>query len=312
MSKDHQDPLGDEIKELEMQEAGRKLMPGIPVIARLDGRSFHSFCRNLNKPFDENFHTCMVETTKALVEEFTAAVGYTQSDEITLAWNKPEMFDGRFQKLTSVLSGFASSVFTLEVLKHLPGKEKLIPCFDCRVWQMPSPQEALKVFYWREADAVKNSVSQATRAYYSHNQVNNKKRPEMMDMLREKGINWNEYEPWKKRGVYVKRKTFQRTLTHEERMNIPESNRPEIGQLFTRSKVEIIDLPPLRKVLDPAKVIFAKNIPEREDHHSRQELLLRNGRWGTCADCPRISGKVYPEHCQFTDRYDHLLTAKDN
>jgi len=34
----------------------------------------------------------------------------------------------------------------------------------------------------------------------------------------------------------------------------------------------------------------------------------RNGRWGTCGDCPRDSnGIVYPEFCKFTDRYDHNL-----
>lgn len=38
----------------------------------------------------------------------------------------------------------------------------------------------------------------------------------------------------------------------------------------------------------------------------------RNGRWGTCAGCPRDSwGHVYPEFCKDTDRYDHQLTAKD-
>jgi hypothetical protein len=34
----------------------------------------------------------------------------------------------------------------------------------------------------------------------------------------------------------------------------------------------------------------------------------RNGRWGTCSDCPRdSSGNAYPEFCEWTDRYDHNL-----
>lgn len=41
------------------------------------------------------------------------------------------------------------------------------------------------------------------------------------------------------------------------------------------------------------------------DHHSRAELIARNGRWGTCVDCPRENGTVYPERCEFTARYDH-------
>ena len=49
----------------------------------------------------------------------------------------------------------------------------------------------------------------------------------------------------------------------------------------------------------------------KSDHHSRAELLARNGRWGTCAACPRRDGKVYPEECEFTTRSDHALTAEN-
>lgn len=38
--------------------------------------------------------------------------------------------------------------------------------------------------------------------------------------------------------------------------------------------------------------------------------FARNGRWGTCVDCPRDSeGAIYPEFCQYTERYDHLLSV---
>lgn len=34
--------------------------------------------------------------------------------------------------------------------------------------------------------------------------------------------------------------------------------------------------------------------------------FARNGRWGTCASCPRDSDhNVYPEFCVYTERYDH-------
>jgi len=40
------------------------------------------------------------------------------------------------------------------------------------------------------------------------------------------------------------------------------------------------------------------------------ECFSRNGRWGTCGDCPITSeGKYFPEFCPNTDRYDHQLTA---
>lgn len=50
----------------------------------------------------------------------------------------------------------------------------------------------------------------------------------------------------------------------------------------------------------------------KPDHHSRAELIARNGRWGTCGACPRDHmGKVFPERCDYTDRYDHNLKPQD-
>lgn len=38
--------------------------------------------------------------------------------------------------------------------------------------------------------------------------------------------------------------------------------------------------------------------------------FARNGRWGTCVDCPRDNdGNAYPEFCTNTQRYDHQLTV---
>ena len=38
------------------------------------------------------------------------------------------------------------------------------------------------------------------------------------------------------------------------------------------------------------------------------ECFARNGRWGTCSECPRDSdGRVLPELCQHTGRGDHHL-----
>ena len=40
--------------------------------------------------------------------------------------------------------------------------------------------------------------------------------------------------------------------------------------------------------------------------------FMRNGRWGTCASCPRDNqNHAYPEFCEYTDRYDHQLTLDE-
>lgn len=51
---------------------------------------------------------------------------------------------------------------------------------------------------------------------------------------------------------------------------------------------------------------FASERQAREEM-SKTKLMTRNGRHGTCVDCPRVHGEVYPELCKFTARYDHNL-----
>jgi hypothetical protein len=44
----------------------------------------------------------------------------------------------------------------------------------------------------------------------------------------------------------------------------------------------------------------------------RWEQFMRNGRWGTCVDCPTDNNRrSLPELCVNTDRYDHNLTLDE-
>ena len=77
------DAMGDRMKLYESAEAGRRLMPLLPAVARLDGKGFSGFTRGLARPFDVRLSNLMVETTTFLVEETNAVCGYTQSDGAT-------------------------------------------------------------------------------------------------------------------------------------------------------------------------------------------------------------------------------------
>jgi tRNA(His) 5'-end guanylyltransferase len=102
------DNFGDHMKSYEKQTCGIKMLPRIPVIARLDGKGFSKFTKGLKRPYDERLSKLMVETTKYLVKETNANCGYTQSDEITLVWyvesyESSIYFDGRLFKMISDL-----------------------------------------------------------------------------------------------------------------------------------------------------------------------------------------------------------------
>lgn len=93
-------------------ESARRFMPGLSIIARLDGRNFHTFTKDLKRPFDERFSGEMIQTTKDLISETQAIIVYTQSDEITLLFYANDtkgqvFFGGRIQKMNSILSSLA-------------------------------------------------------------------------------------------------------------------------------------------------------------------------------------------------------------
>lgn len=258
------DDLGDRMKELEMAEAGRKALPGIPLIVRLDGRAFHTLTRKMRRPYDVAFMEAMKQTTQFLVAEFRPIVGYTQSDEITLVFRNPEnLFSGRFQKLTSVLAGFASAVFARHHLvnstvdkENCPGwPTDTVECFDARAWQVPDLETALDVLIWREDDATKNSVAMLAQAHYSHKELHGKGRADQLDMLKAKGINWNKEPTHFKRGVYVKHRTVRRMLTADEWTRIPEKFRPPQDSVVERGEVYVLDIDPIRRFQRPDAIL---------------------------------------------------------
>ena len=268
--------MGDRHKAFEARETQHKVMPGLPVLVRLDGRAFHTFTRGLIRPFDERLSRSMIETTKFLVEETHASIGYTQSDEISLAYpctdpSKPVMFDGRIQKLCSILASTATAKFNQQILANIPEKAHLLPLFDARVYQYPTLALTAESFLWREADATRNSLTMAAHAYYSHKELHKAGYAKKHDLLHAKGINWNDYSAAQKRGAYVRRETVLKELTLDELARIPEKHRPT-GPVL-RSILKELDMPPIHRVTNIEGVLFFGEKPvERSEPDSDTEM----------------------------------------
>lgn len=253
------DILGDRMKAFESIEAGRRLIPGLPVMVRLDGRSFHTFTRGMPRPYFEPMSMAMIETAKYLVTQTNACFAYTQSDEITLGfWNEDPrnalLFDGRIQKLTSVLAGMATAKFNQEVLKRMPEKADMLPVFDARVFSMPSLDEMVECVLFRALDCSKNSITMAASAYYSHKELHGKSSADKHEMLYAKGVNWAHYPSFFKDGTFVRREKILRELTPEELAVIPEVHRPK-GPV-ERSVVMEVDTPPFPWLANPKEFLF--------------------------------------------------------
>lgn len=254
--------LGDKCKYFESLETSRKAMKGLPLMARLDGIAFHTFTKGLKRPYHQGLCDLMISTAKRLVEETHAIIGYTQSDEITLTWYVPAdspgeyMHGGKYQKLCSRLAAIATGHFNHHI-SMIPEKVSApIQLFDCRIWQVPSLDEAFLSYLWRERDATKNSITMAAGAYYSHRELHGKNSADKHDMLHEKGVNWNDYPSHFKRGTYVRIGTVDRHLTEEELSAIPEKHRPT--GIVTRGCMETMEIPPLDKIANPVDVLFRR------------------------------------------------------
>ena len=227
--------LGERMKEYVMQSHTR-LLRRVPVIMRLDGKAFHTWTRELDRPFDRNLMHIMQKTMLALCEQIQGCVlGYTQSDEITLvlvdyqriesmAW-----FDNQVQKMCSVAASIATSAFEkalheeideLEVdaqkyywdnqlftqeecleKMHLLIDKKWKANFDARAFNIPI-HEVINNLIWRQQDATRNSILSVAQSLYPHKELQGIGTKELQNkMLTEKYVNWNDYKTDEKRGI---------------------------------------------------------------------------------------------------------------
>lgn len=86
----------------------------------------------------------------------------------------------------------------------------------------------------------------------------------------EKGVNWNDYPVFFKRGTYAQRKVIERKLTDEEWNKIPEKHRLTLDRntIVKRHEIRILDMPIFSKVTNRENVIFEgedPNVAENAD-----------------------------------------------
>jgi len=265
------DDLGDRMKAYEAIETSRKFDHRQPVYARIDGRGFSRFTRGMTRPFDPNMTGCMVDVTKYLVDQTHAAIGYVQSDEISLAWHDTEtaehtklFFSGKIQKQCSVLASMAAARFAAAYMDHFGKLSDEYPHFDCRILQMPSRSEVANMFLWRALDARKNAVSMAARNHFSHSALQNKSSGDMIKMLADAGVYMDGYPGSFTHGTWIKRVSEMRNLTTDELERIPEKHRPDPSVPVMRSTIREIDVGDFSTVSNRVEVIFDDAIPIRK------------------------------------------------
>ncbi len=183
------------------------VLPGMFMVARLDGRSFTRLTKEVcqfEAPFDERFRDLMVETAESLMTcGFRVIYAFTESDEISLLFDQDEQLFGRkLRKYNSTLAGEASAKFSL-----LLGS---VATFDCRISQLPSISLVVDYFRWRNEDAARNALN--AYCYWTHRKLGLDERAatekvfglsvsQKNELLFEQGINFDSVPSWQKRGI---------------------------------------------------------------------------------------------------------------
>lgn len=239
------------------------MIPTLPVIIRLDGNNFHNWTKGLERPFDKKMTELMIKTTKFLVQETNAIIGYTQSDEITLVLYSDDRKsliynDGKKQKILSKLTAKCVNFFNEKRKELLPTHDK-VAVFDCRIYQVPTLHDACVQLLWRENDAIKNSIQMLGHSQYSEKQLFKLNTSEIQyKLMFEKGINWNDLETKFKRGSYIKRLKTSKPFSSDELKTLPKMHKAHKNPnlIIERSIVKEIEFPILNKISNKVDVIF--------------------------------------------------------
>lgn len=209
------------------------------TLIRLDGKAFHTYTRGLEKPFDDKLINDMDETAKYLCKNIQGAkFAFVQSDEISIlltdfdklqtsAW-----LNGNVQKITSISASLATAKFN----ELRPNK---IALFDSRVFTISSNVEIENYFISRQQDTVRNSISSVAQSLYSNTELYKVNVDEMQELCFKKGVNWNEFDPKKKRGRIIVKEYYDKDGAQRSKW---VSIAPPI---FTQERKKLSDLIPM-------------------------------------------------------------------
>ena len=267
MGKIKKDTLGDRMKNYESITRDF-LIPKVPTIMRLDGKAFHTYTKQFKRPFDKVLIDMMDETAKYLCSKIQGAkFAYVQSDEITIFISDMDSiesqmwYDGNIQKMTSVSASMAAAKFNhLMFLNKLESitkidekslgpryhridledilKKMTLAEFDSRVFQVPNKEEVVNNFLWRQQDATRNSISAVAQSLYSAKELHKVNTDQMQELIFQKGINWNDYDPKLKRGRFIYKVNYFNGIDFNL---VPEAEKNNAGVL--RTKWESLECP---------------------------------------------------------------------
>lgn len=233
------DSIGDRMKKYE--DSYRISLPiRMPIIIRLDGKSFSNYTKGLKRPVDQNLIDVMNLTAIELCKSIQGCqLAYIQSDEISLLITNYQNLDtqswvsNNLQKMVSIAASIAGATFTanswkiwsvkdkdIEEKYALGGDDSLFPFikpayFDARAFVLPK-EEVVNCLLWRQLDATRNSIQMLARSLFSHSECSDKNTDQLQTLICQSGINWNDCPTSQKRGRCAIRKILSKEVINRQ------------------------------------------------------------------------------------------------
>ncbi len=230
--------------------AGSVLRSDQPIIVRLDGHRFSSFTKGFHKPYDWRIFRAMQLVGADLMGQLGPSAVYTQSDEMSVVWPRPDEargqgppFAGKTFKLATLTAALASVRFGVHLAALLGGggereaelrRKTEWAHFDGRAFNVPGAAAVVENLAWRQADARRNSVNSLGAMYFNNSELLGRSPAQVRAML-EKGprVNWHDMHPHFRQGALLKKQHYARPFVN-----------PQTGQegLIERSRVAVSHL----------------------------------------------------------------------
>ncbi|MGA3359988.1 MAG: tRNA(His) guanylyltransferase Thg1 family protein [Halobacteriota archaeon] len=186
-----------------------------PFFVRVDGRNFRHALSLLNReqPHDLTFAQSMGAASETLMRQSGLSVQlvFTFSDEANVLFLEAP-FDGRIEKLDSVIASFFASAVTLKLSPSVP------LAFDARVVPV-SEVDAPLYLEWRQNEAWRNHLHAYT--YYhlrqdgetareAHTKLFEMNASEMHELMFNHGVNLAKTPSWQRRGILVHKEVYEK------------------------------------------------------------------------------------------------------
>lgn len=229
------DLLGDRMKGNYEDRTRYKLPRRTYCLIRIDGKSFHTYTRHLQKPVDIGLIAALNEATIKTCKQIQGCqFAFVQSDEISFLltdFAKPTSdawFDYNLQKMASVSASLFTAYFNQIRLSqncHLFAGLKVpamsrgaiedeIPAFfDSRIFTIPDRTEVANYFIWRQKDAIRNHINTVAQSIYSHKELHEKPQDEVKKMLEAKNIDLMSYGAGAAHGRIIKKVVEEKQIT---------------------------------------------------------------------------------------------------